>query len=81
MSTSTFGKHQQHQLIIESVSALTDGELQEIASNIGLDAKNTDIINKKNPSLIAGLRISYQGKMLDLSLENQLNRIKESTDE
>lgn len=76
MNQSGF-KDQRQTLIIESVVELTQAQLDSVVSAVGADPKKINTINKKNPNLVAGLRISYQGKVLDLSFQNKLNLIKE----
>jgi len=66
------------QLIIESVVPLSQKQLEEAAVSLKLDPQKITIVNQKTPSLIAGLRLSYQGQILDLSLQSKLNRLGEN---
>lgn len=76
MKANTFGSTTPT-LVVESVFPLSDTELRQIAQNLGLDSNRLTLVNQKTASLIGGMRISYQGQVLDLSLENKLNRIRE----
>lgn len=76
MKANTFGSANPT-LVVESVIPLSDAELRQISLNLGLDPNQLTLVNQKTASLIGGMRISYQGQVLDLSLENKLNRIRE----
>lgn len=76
MKANTFGSTTP-KLVVESVIPLSDTELKQIAQNLGLEPSLLTLVNQKTASLIGGMRISYQGQVLDLSLENKLNRIRE----
>lgn len=76
MKANTFGSANPT-LVVESVIPLSDAELRQIALNLSLDPNQLTLVNQKTASLIGGMRISYQGQVLDLSLENKLNRIRE----
>jgi len=80
MSISGFSKAPAN-LTIESVIPLSSAEKQQILTSLKIDPTRVELVNISNPALTAGLRISYQGKVLDLSLQNDLNQIKESIDE
>ncbi len=66
-----------NKLIIESVVPLTDGQLANIKDMLKAD-KNTIIENERNASLIAGLRIRYKGKLIDMSIKHMLEQLEGS---
>jgi F0F1-type ATP synthase delta subunit len=72
--TDSFSNHRKS-VIVESVIPLTDSHTQAIRVALNL-AADTPIENRHNPNLIAGLRVHYHGKIIDLSFQNQLNQLK-----
>jgi F0F1-type ATP synthase delta subunit len=63
-------------LSIESVIPLTDEEIESVVKNLGLNSVDITVTNTKNPGLVAGIRVSYQGQVIDMSLNYQLNQLK-----
>lgn len=76
MKANTFGSATPT-LVVESLIPLSEADMRQIALNLNLDPNQVSLVNQKTASLIGGMRISYQGQVLDLSLENKLNRIRE----
>lgn len=72
---STGFKASQNQVIIESVISLDESQQQSILTSLKLDPKTHSVINRRNSSLIAGLRIMYAGKIIDLSFQSLLNQL------
>lgn len=60
-----------NQIIVESPQPLTTEQLDRIKVNLNL--KQVEVVTKTNPSLIAGLKITYLNKVLDTSLKNTLS--------
>ena len=67
------------QVIVESVVALTNAQKQAILKSLKLDPQNQKIINRPNPSLIAGLRVMCAGKIIDLSFQSLLDQISQKS--
>lgn len=66
------------QVVIESVVPLTQTQLQTIGKALKLDDDKLELTNRPNPLLLAGLRIIFQGQMIDLSFKNMLNQLGEA---
>ena len=75
MSVATFGTEIAKEVTIESVVALSEAQQAEIVTNLGLDPKNLRILNVQNQSLIAGIRVIYSGKVVDLSFQHSLHEL------
>lgn len=72
--SKTFNQ-QLSKLTIESVIPLTQVEIDSIVSSLNINPGDVEVTNVKNADLIAGIRISYKGKMIDMSMQDKLNQL------
>lgn len=63
-----------NEAIIFSTYKLSSDELDEIIKKIP-QLKNFKVVNKIDKSLIAGILINFEDKVIDLSLKNRLKMI------
>lgn len=63
---------------VESVYNLSTEELKKLSGTIKdkLNVENVEIKNEVDKSLIGGLKISYNGKIIDTSIKTRINEIK-----
>ena len=62
-------------LIIESVVPLDAGQIDTILLQTRLDPKQVRVINRRDSSLIAGIRLIYRGKVIDRSFKYLLDQL------
>lgn len=75
-------RHDPRQVVIVSSYKLNGKELDNIKNEIAV-LKNAQVVNEVDPSLMAGIILRFDSKMIDLSLGGELfqlqKRIHEST--
>ena len=62
-------------IVVESVTPLTSAAMIDLLRQLNLDPDTVELTNRPNPLLIAGIRIFFHGKMIDLSFRHQLNQL------
>lgn len=65
------------EIVASSAFELSDSTKQAIAEIFG--ARHTKIIERKDDSLVGGVRLQAPDQMLDLSVRGRLNRLKNLT--
>ena len=73
--------HNQHFNIVEaiaySVSPLTKEEIKELESSLSLKQKQTvSIINRIDPTLISGIKIRFDDKVIDGSMKSRIENLR-----
>ncbi len=73
--------HNQHFNIVEaiaySVSPLTKEEIKELESSLSLKQKQTvSIINRIDPTLISGIKIRFDDKVIDGSMKSRIQNLR-----
>lgn len=73
--------HNHHFNIIEaiaySVNPLTKGEIKELESSLSLKQKQTvSIINRIDPTLISGIKIRFDDKVIDGSMKSRIENLR-----
>jgi F0F1-type ATP synthase delta subunit len=62
-------------VIVESVIPLSPDQIDTLIVHLKLDPKSITVDNRRNPSLVAGIRVMLLGKIIDLSFQNLLNQL------
>ena len=65
-------------IIIESCVKLDQAQLRAITSAFGVSNSEHSIDSRIVPSLIAGIRVRYQGKTIDMSFDTQLHQLHQN---
>ena len=73
--------HNQHFNIVEaiaySVNPLTKEEIKELESSLSLKQKQTvSIINRIDPTLISGIKIRFDDKVIDGSMKSRIENLR-----
>jgi F-type H+-transporting ATPase subunit delta len=67
----------QQKVIIESAIELSDREISQLAKTISQKLKyQPSIINRVDPDLLAGIRLRIGDQVIDISLKNRLEQIR-----
>jgi F-type H+-transporting ATPase subunit delta len=73
--------HNQHSNIVEaiaySVTPLTKEEIKELESSLSLKQNQTvSIINRIDPTLISGIKIRFDDKVIDGSMKSRIENLR-----
>ena len=65
-------------ITVESVVPLSAQQTQALLTQLKLEPSQVRFKNRHSPLLIAGIRVHFRGKLIDLSFRHQLNQLGQS---
>lgn len=70
-----FGSRSKKTVLVESVVPLTEAQQAKVLSHLKLDGDMYEVSNVQNRALVAGIRVSMDGKVVDLSFQHRLQQL------